>query len=164
MRIGFFLILFFLVKISFGQAPLPETYFINPVNIPISLSGSFGELRNNHFHSGLDIRTQGRIGIPVHAAVSGYISRMKVGVFGYGNVLYIQHPNGYTTVYGHMEEFSPKIRKYLRENQYRLEKNTIELFPVKGEIPIEQGELIGLSGESGSDGVPHFHFEIRDGS
>jgi len=164
MRIGFFLILFFLVKISFGQAPLPETYFINPVNIPISLSGSFGELRNNHFHSGLDIRTQGRIGIPVHAAASGYISRMKVGVFGYGNVLYIQHPNGYTTVYGHMEEFSPKIRKYLRENQYRLEKNTIELFPGKGEIPIEQGELIGLSGESGSAGGPHLHFEIRDGS
>lgn len=158
-----FIPVFLLVSLfSFSQDSLPEAYFINPLKIPISLSGSFGELRDNHFHSGLDIRTQQRIGLDVHASAPGYISRLKTGPFGYGNVLYIQHPNGYTTVYAHMEEFAPKIREYVRKRQYELKKHEIELYPQAHELPVDQGEFIGLSGNSGSSGGPHLHFEIRD--
>lgn len=156
--------LFFSVMFSYGQeTSLPQNYFINPIDIPLSLSGNFGELRDNHFHSGLDIRTQQRTGIKVKATADGYISRLKTGLYGYGNVLYIQHPNGYTTVYGHLLEFSPKIREYVRKRQYAQEKNVIELFPAKEELSVTQGEIIALSGNSGGSGGPHLHYEVRDG-
>jgi len=162
MRLNLFLVLFLVYGFSFGQDSYPKTYFINPLEIPLSLSGNFGELRDNHFHSGLDIRTQGRKGLKVFATADGYISRMNMGLYGYGNVLYIQHPNGFSTVYGHLDEFAPKIRKHIREKQYQLKRNTLELFPKKDEIPVKKGELIAYSGNSGGSGGPHLHYEIRD--
>ncbi len=162
MRVNLLLILFFIYRVSFGQEAFPKNYFINPVEIPLSLSGNFGELRDNHFHSGLDIRTQQRSGLNILAAADGYVSRVKIGLYGYGNVIYVQHPNGLTTVYGHLQEFSPKIREYVRKRQYANQKNTIELFPKNGELPVKQGEIIALSGESGGAAGPHLHYEIRD--
>lgn len=164
MKLRFVFCFFLTYTFAFGQSSIPKDYFQNPLNITTSLSGNFGELRNNHFHSGLDIRTQQRIGLEVFASAEGFISRIKTDVFGYGNVLYIQHPNGYTTVYGHLEEFNDEIREYVRKRQYAQEKNTIELFPEKGELPVKKGDYIAKSGESGSAGGPHLHFEIRDGN
>ena len=139
-------------------------YFIPPVKIPIILSGNFGELRSNHFHAGLDIKTQGRTGIDTHASASGYVSRIKISHFGYGKALYIQHPNGMTTVYAHLEKFSPKIEAYVKKYQYKNESYTIELFPEKGVLNVSQDEVIGFTGNSGGSGGPHLHFEIRDAS
>jgi len=154
-----FLVLVYSIKL---QAQIPEDYFKIPLKIPIALSGTFGELRSNHFHSGLDIKTQGREGLDIHAAAEGHVSRIKISSYGYGKALYIQHPNGYTTVYAHLKKFAPKIEAYLKAQQYKQEKYTIELFPSKQELPITAEEVIALSGNSGGSGGPHLHFEIRD--
>ena len=152
----------FLVKIGFAQAAYPKDYFINPMEIPLVLSGTFGELRTNHFHAGLDIKTQQREGIPIKAAADGYVSRINVSLWGYGNALYITHPNGYTTVYGHLKGFSPEIDAYVRKKQYEKESFTIRLYPKADELKVTQGQTIALSGNSGSSGGPHLHYEIRD--
>lgn len=162
MKFRLFLLFFGFIQFSFGQSTLPQDYFKSPLEVPLYLAGNFGELRSNHFHSGLDLKTQQRTGLHVNASAKGYVSRIKISLYGYGNVLYVQHPNGYTTVYGHLQEFAPKIRMYVRKRMYAQQKNTIELFPKKGELPVKQGELIALSGESGGAGGPHLHFEIRD--
>ncbi|WBL23579.1 M23 family metallopeptidase [Zunongwangia sp. HRR-M8] len=143
---------------------VPQDYFEKPLDIPLILSGTFGELRSNHFHAGLDIKTQGRQGLEVKSSAKGYVSRIKIQHYGYGKALYIQHPNGYTTVYGHLQKLSPKIEAYLKERQYSKESYEIELFPEPAELPVEQGELIAFSGNTGGSGGPHVHFEIRDGS
>ncbi len=158
--------LLFLVFFSSLQAQynLPEDYFQNPLDVPIVLAGTFGELRSNHFHSGLDIKTQQREGLEVKASAEGYISRIKIQHYGYGKALYLQHPNGYTTVYGHLQKLAPKLKEYLRKQQYQKESYEIELFPEPGELKVEQGELIAYSGNTGGSGGPHLHFEIRDGS
>ncbi len=147
-----------------AQTSLPKDYFDNPLDIPIVLAGSFGELRSNHFHSGLDIKTQQREGLPVKASAAGYISRINIQHYGYGKALYIQHPNGYTTVYGHLQRLAPKLQEYLKKKQYANESYEIELFPEPGELKVEQGELVAYSGNTGGSGGPHLHFEIRDGS
>lgn len=156
-----FLILFSTLQ---AQNSLPQDYFQNPLDVPIVLAGTFGELRSNHFHSGLDIKTQQREGLEVKASAAGYISRINIQHYGYGKALYIQHPNGYTTVYGHLQKLSPKLKEYLRKQQYAKESYEIELFPEPGELAVEQGELIAYSGNTGGSGGPHLHFEIRDGS
>lgn len=151
----------------FTQAQIqsvPQDYFKAPLDIPILLSGTFGELRSNHFHAGLDIKTQGRQGLPVHAAANGYVSRIKIQHYGYGKAIYIQHPNGYTTVYGHLKRLAPKIEAYLKKRQYNKESYQIELFPKANELSVAQGELIAYSGNTGGSGGPHVHFEIRDGN
>src|SRR5690606_41920733 len=102
----------FCVQIIFAQKEIPTDYFDNPLKIPLELSGTFGELRSNHFHAGLDIRTQQREGIPVYAPADGYVNRIKVSHFGYGKALYIQHPNGYSTVYAHLREYAGAIQDY----------------------------------------------------
>jgi hypothetical protein len=145
-----------------AQSSPPKDYFINPMDIPLVLSGTFGELRTNHFHAGLDIKTQQKEGIPVVAAADGYISRINVSLWGYGNALYVTHPSGHTTVYGHLKEFSKEIDAYVRKKQYAKESFTIRLYPKAGELQVKQGETIALSGNSGSSGGPHLHFEIRD--
>ena len=153
----------------FGQRaeqPNPEIYpknsFQNPLEITHYLSGNFGELRTNHFHSGLDIKTQQREGLKIKAIGDGYISRINVSPNGYGNALYIDHPNGYTSVYAHLKEFSPEITAYVRQHQYQNQSFKIELYPQPTEFPIKASDLIALSGNSGSSGGPHLHFEIRE--
>ena len=159
-----FLILFFILtsNLNFAQSKYPQDYFRAPLDIPLVLSGTFAELRSNHFHSGLDIKTQQREGFKIYATAEGYVSRIKVSHWGYGKALYITHPNGYTSVYAHLQKYSPKIEAYIKERQYQKESFTIELFPDAGEIPISSDEIIAFSGNTGGSGGPHLHFEIRD--
>lgn len=113
-------------------------------------------------HAGLDIKVGGVVGAPVYAAADGYVSRIKISWGGYGNALYIQHPNGTTTVYAHLDEFGPQIAKYVKDAQYKKQSFDIELFPGKSDLPVDKGSVIGKAGNSGSSGGPHLHFEIRD--
>ncbi|SDB42380.1 Peptidase family M23 [Flavobacteriaceae bacterium MAR_2010_188] len=147
---------------SFSQIDYPKDYFRSPLDIPIVLAGTFAELRSNHFHSGIDIKTQGREGLNVYAAADGYVSRIKIEHFGYGKAIYITHPNGYTTVYAHLNQLSPRLEKYIKQCQYEKESYAVEMFPAPSEYPISKGELIALSGNTGSSGGPHVHYEIRD--
>lgn len=134
----------------------------NPFDYPILLSANFGELRSNHFHSGLDFKTQGVEGKPVHTVQAGYVSRISVSPWGYGNALYISHPDGTTTVYGHLQRFSKKIADYVKQKQYELESFKVDLSLEPDQIPVDKDEVIALSGNTGSSGGPHLHFEIRD--
>lgn len=158
--------IFFLILLSttalFAQENYPEDYFRSPMDLPLHPSGTFGELRRNHFHAGIDYRTQQREGLPVYAAADGYVSRIKVSSYGYGTALYIDHPNGYTTLYGHLSKYAPEIEAYVREKQYEKKSFDIELFPKPGELPVTKGELVALSGNTGGSGGPHLHFEYRD--
>ena len=163
MKLFFFsLFSIFFIQLGIAQDDLPQNYFESPLEIPLILSGTFGELRSNHFHSGMDIKTHQQTGLSVVASASGYVSRIKVSHFGYGKALYVQHPNGYTSVYAHLKEFSPEIEKYIKERQYAKESYEIEVFPQATELAVNQGELIAYSGNSGGSGGPHLHFEIRD--
>lgn len=147
-----------------GQSKEVPPYFSKPLDIPIILSGSFGELRSNHFHAGLDIKTQQREGLPVYAAADGFIERIKVAHYGYGKALYIKHPNGQSTVYAHLQNYAGDIQDFVKRSQYRKESFPIELFPEKEQLMVKQGDLIGYSGNTGGSGGPHLHFEIRDSS
>ena len=163
MRLIFFILVFiFCTKAVSAQKEIPQDYFGKPLDIPLLLSGTFGELRSNHFHAGIDIKTRGVTGLKVRASAKGYVGRIKVQHGGYGKALYIYHPNGYQTVYAHLSSFSPKIEAYVKRAQYQKESYEIQLFPTATELGIEQGEIIGYSGNSGSSGGPHLHFEIRD--
>lgn len=163
MRFIFLLLLplFFCSPVK-AQEDLPQDYFSSPLEIPLILSGTFAELRSNHFHSGLDIKTHQKTGLNVLASAEGYVSRIKISHFGYGKALYIQHPNGYTTVYAHLKKLSPAIQAYIRKVQYAKESYEVEVFPKANELPVKQNELIAYSGNSGGSGGPHLHFEIRD--
>ena len=145
-----------------AQKTIDPNYFSNPLDIPMVLSGSFGELRNNHFHSGLDIKTQQRSGVPIYAPADGYVSRIKVGHYGYGKALYIKHPNGYSTVYAHLQKFETTIQDFVKQSQYKKERYEIELFPKESSLLVKKGDLIAYTGNSGSSGGPHLHYEIRD--
>ncbi|MBK8965131.1 MAG: M23 family metallopeptidase [Saprospiraceae bacterium] len=143
--------------------PFPKDYFRMPVSTAaIRLSGTFGELRANHFHTGIDIsHVSGQAGQAIFAAADGFIDRVKVGGSGYGKALYIKHPNGYTTVYGHLDKFTPAIEKYVKETQYKRERFEVDLFPKDGLYPVKKGQEIGRMGNTGSSGGPHLHFEVR---
>ncbi len=149
-------------QIAFSQVDYPKDYFRSPLDVTLILSGSFAELRTNHFHSGLDIKTQQRTGLNIYAAAEGYVSRIKIQHYGYGKALYITHPNGYTTVYGHLQEFAPRIEAYLKAKQYEKESYEIELLPSPEELQIMSDEIVAYSGNTGGSGGPHLHFEIRD--
>ena len=134
----------------------------NPFDFPILLSGNFGELRSNHFHSGIDFKTQGAEGKPIHAPQEGYVSRVSISPWGYGNALYITHPDGTTTVYGHLQKFSPAIADYVKAQQYELERFDVNLFPEPDSLPVRKDEIVAWSGNTGSSAGPHLHFEVRD--
>jgi hypothetical protein len=157
---------FFLVAtaslIGIAQPEVPQDYFRSPVDIPIVLSGTFGEPRSTDFHSGLDIKTQGREGLKIYAIADGYISRIKISPWGFGHALYIKHPNGYESVYAHLSAYRDDIADLARSVQYEQRSFEIEYYPEPGAYPVNKGEAIAYSGNSGSSGGPHLHFEIRD--
>jgi murein DD-endopeptidase MepM/ murein hydrolase activator NlpD len=149
--------------LGFSQNKYPKNYVQNPLDIPLVLSGTFGELRSNHFHSGLDIKTQGKIGLKVFVVADGYVSRIKVQQYGYGKAIYVTHPNGYTSVYGHLNKFNNQIETYIKAIQYKKENyETGNVFPKKDAFVLKKGELIAFSGDTGGSSGPHLHFEIRD--
>jgi len=135
---------------------------VAPLNLPLRLNGNFGELRNDHFHSGLDFNTQGATGHPVKAVKAGFISRISVGSSGFGRAVYINHPDGTTSVYGHLDYFAPKIESAVRDSQYVKESFSVNLNFSAGQFPVKQGEIVAYSGNTGSSGGPHLHFELRN--
>ncbi|WP_316808975.1 M23 family metallopeptidase [Pedobacter agri] len=147
----------------FSTNRYPITDFRQPLDIvPPALAGSFGEIRGNHFHSGIDFRTNQREGYPVYAVADGYVSRLRVQNSGFGQALYLNHANGFTTVYGHVQRFSPKIATIVKNLEYEKKTFEIDEFPDATLIPVRKGEIIAWSGNRGSSGGPHLHFEIRD--
>lgn len=155
-------VLFLAIAFPASSQIADRAYFSPPVKIPIFLAGNFGELRPNHFHAGIDIKTQGRTGIPVYAAADGYVARISVSATGYGNALYINHPNGTTTVYGHLKSFTKPIQDYIRDIQYEKESFAVDQTVPEEMFPVKKGEMIALSGNTGGSAGPHLHFEIRD--
>lgn len=140
----------------------PQTDFRPPLELRPALAGAFGELRKNHFHSGLDYKTNQREGYPVYAAADGFVSRLKVQIGGFGNAVYIDHPNGYTSVYAHLQRFNTRIAQTVKDCQYQIQSFETDFSPRYLEISVKKGDIIGWSGNTGSSGGPHLHFEIRD--
>lgn len=156
----FFLIVSFPYRVV-AQEVIGPGIFRNPLDGVLDISGTFCEIRTNHFHAGIDIRTGGVEGKPVYAIGDGYISRMQVGPYGYGKVLHITHPNGFTSVYAHLQKFSKPIHDYLRSMQYEQKSWEVDITLKPGEFPVKKGDVIALSGNTGSSQGPHLHFEIR---
>lgn len=142
-----------------GFYPSP---YIAPIDSPLVLNGNFAELRSNHFHSGIDLKTNSKVGKAVYATASGYVSRIKVSPTGFGKALYINHPNGTTSVYGHLKEFISPISDFVKKIQYERESFSLDTTIHEGLFQFKQGDIIAKSGNSGSSGGPHLHFEIRD--
>ena len=158
-----FLIFYFLFSWSLvAQTLYPKDYFSPPLDIPMQLSGNFGELRPNHFHAGFDFKTQQKEGLKVYASADGYVSRIKISTFGNGKTIYINHPNGYTTVYAHLQKAVGPIQDFISQTHYKEQAFEIEMYLKPGEIPIKKGEWIALSGNTGASEGPHLHYEIRD--
>ena len=158
-RISVFLAVMASVFCLQAQETFPQ--YPSPMDIPVYLSATFAELRNNSFHAGVDIKTQGVEGKKVYAVADGYVSRIGVSPYGYGNVVYITHNDGYTSVYAHLQRFNKAIAKYVTDYQYRNKTFAASLYLSKETFPIKAGDFIGLSGNSGSSGGPHVHYEIR---
>ncbi|RYE14056.1 MAG: M23 family metallopeptidase, partial [Sphingobacteriales bacterium] len=140
----------------------PTDAFRYPLNLPPSTAGSFGELRPNHFHSGLDFKTNQRVGYPIYAIMDGYVSRLRIQYGGFGRAVYITHPNGYTSVYGHLDRFSPEIEKAVRECQEQDQSYEVDFAPLAGQMPVTKGQQFSWAGNAGASAGPHLHFEIRD--
>lgn len=157
--------LFFFILVTqniFSQEKYPQDYFISPLYTPLKLSGTFGELRSDHFHSGIDIKTEEVEGFKVYAIANGYVSRIKITSGGYGKALYITHPNGYVSVYAHLQKYNNSINEYVTNEQYNRESFTLDLYPEKDFLIVKKGEIIAFAGNTGRSGGPHLHFEIRN--
>ena len=158
----------FLLSVAFSSFyatsdPYPQGYFDWPVKHAVSLSATFGELRPDHFHAGLDIRSsKGAAGDPLYAAAEGYVSRVRVYGRGYGKALYIAHPNGYTTVYGHLDQFTDEVEAYIKNEQYSRRSFEVDLYLPAGLFSFQKGQYIGKMGNSGSSRGAHLHFEVRE--
>lgn len=146
----------------FTTKKYPTNQFRNPLNKPFSLVGNFGECRPNHFHSGIDIRTDGKENYPVHAIDNGYISRVKIEAGGFGNAIYISHAGGYTSVYAHLNKFYPELENYIRKKQYQNKSWNIDITFAPHDFLVRKGSFIAYSGNTGSSQGPHLHLEIRD--
>src|SRR4051812_21873328 len=163
MRPLLFFTALFACSVSLAQKPdYPQDYFRNPLDMPILLAGNFGECRPGHFHSGMDIKTAGVENKPVYATADGYVSRIKMEPGGFGHALYITHPNGYTTLYAHLNDFIPALQQRVRQQQYAKESWTVDIQLQPGQFPVKQGDQIAWSGNTGGSTAPHLHFEIRD--
>lgn len=156
--------LLFITILIFSQEKNKPGNFISPLDIPLLLSGNFGELRSTHFHSGIDFKTQQQTGKNVYASNEGYVSRIKIQAGGYGKSLYILHPDGYTSVYAHLNDYIPQIARYVKDYQYKQKNFEVDIYLQKNDFPVTKGQLVAQSGNTGNSGGPHLHFEIRDAS
>lgn len=145
-----------------GVHQYPKNYFQWPAGAKVGIAANFGELRPNHWHMGLDVRTDQKQNVPVYAAAAGYVAKVKIEPFGFGRALYINHPNGLTTLYAHLNDFSPALEQYVKEQQYKLESWEVEINIPRELFPVYKGEFIAYSGNTGGSQGPHIHFEIRE--
>ena len=157
LRILFTILFIFNINFIISQ----EINFHTPIDAPFDLSGTFGEFRSR-FHTGIDFKSRGVQGQKIFSIEDGFVSRIEVNTYGYGKVIYIDHPNGYTSVYAHLRNFSPELNTYIKSELYKSQKNSIKKFPKKNEFIISRGSLIGYSGNTGRSFGPHLHFEIRE--
>ncbi|RYE33849.1 MAG: M23 family metallopeptidase, partial [Sphingobacteriaceae bacterium] len=140
----------------------PQDYFRYPLDLPPTTAGTFGELRPNHFHSGLDFKTNQRTGYPVHAVAAGFVSRLRVQYGGFGLAVYISHPNGYTSVYGHLERVTPELTKIIKDYQYKNQVYEADIKLEPTQMPLQKSDVFAWSGNAGASAGPHVHFELRD--
>ena len=164
MRILLIIIIYIIPWIVNSQKTYPKNYFSNPVEIPLILSGNFGESRTNHFHSGIDIKTQSKQGLNIISSANGFVSRIKISHGGFGKALYIDHENGFTTVYGHLKKFNNEIEDYIKKIQYERQSYEVDIYLNKNTIKLKKNQIIAYSGNTGSSSGPHLHYEIRNTS
>lgn len=160
---GLFILLFIFFDLTAQTSPRKPD-FRSPLDIPLYLSSNYGEYRSGHFHAGVDFKTQQVENKNVYAVDSGYIYRIAVLSAGYGKALYIKHPSGHITLYGHLNQFDKAVEKYVRDQQYRKKSFTVDLYPERDKFVYRKGDWIGLSGNTGMSFGAHLHFEIRDKS
>ncbi|MFM6946706.1 MAG: M23 family metallopeptidase, partial [Flavobacteriales bacterium] len=162
MRYQLLFLYFLFSNLYFAQFLTVQGNWALPMDAPVELSAGFGDLRPNHFHMGIDVRTGGKINLPIYACDAGFVSRIRVSSVGYGWVLYVQHPNGFTTVYAHCTRFAERIQQVYLDSARVRQQNEIDIILPADFLVVQRGEQIAFSGNSGGSTGPHLHFELRD--